>query len=275
MHSVKAMHRISFIIVALVAVMTAPVWAHEFWVQPSGGPVAKGEEIVADIRRGQHFRGDRLVFNPANFDRFFVVGPSGERTVEGRLGDKPALRMPAVEEGLHVTVYVSDLKRTTYTSLEQFASFARSEGFEDAVERHRARDLPPVFSEAYRRYAKALVPVGRAEVPDRTLGLPIEIVLEDRPFEGGTVRARVFLHGRPMANALLRRFARPLADDAAEATEETARTDAWGRVTLTLPPAHRILLNAVHLREPDTATAAERNVAWETLWASSVFETGL
>lgn len=264
-----------FAVPTVVMLFAFPVWGHEFWVQPRGLPVAPGGELVADIRRGEAFRGDPLAFNPANFDDFRVYGPDGARAVEGRPGDKPALAMRVDAPGLHVPVYVSDLKRTTYTKLEKFESFAASQGFDGAVERHRARDIAPVFSEAYRRYAKALVPVGEARVPDRTIGLPIEIVLEDRPFEGGPVRARVFLFGRPAVGIQLTLFARPLGDETAAALVRKARTDAWGRVALELPPGHRVLLSAVHLREPDAALAKARDVVWETLWASTVFETGL
>ena len=266
---------VRFIAASLLACASAvPLWAHEFWVQPLDGPVAPGGEVVADIRRGENFRGDALVWNPANFERVEVHGPSGARSLEGRLGDRPALRAAAKEAGLHVLVYVSDVKRTTYTAPEQFEAFAALEGFDGAMERHRARVPEPVFSEAYSRYAKALVPVGGTPaVADRTIGLPIEIVLDDMPFGGGAVRARVFLHGQPMVNATVRRFARPLHDETAPALVESARTDAWGRVALRLPARHRILLSAVHLREPDGALAKERNVVWETLWASTVFST--
>ena len=257
---------------AAFALVSGSLGAHEFWVQPHAAPLPGGE-MMADLRRGENFRGDPLVFNPANFERFDVTGPEGTRPVEGRLGDKPALRMEARAEGLYVAAYVSPTLRTTYTAAEQFQRFAEAEGFEDAARRHDERVQSPVFSEAYTRYAKALVPVGQADVADRTLGLPVEIVLEDMAFDGGRVRARVFLFGQPFVHALVRRFARPLDDDAAPALVETARTDAWGRVTLDLPPGHRILLSAVHLREPSTRLAAARDVVWETLWASSAFDT--
>ena len=263
------------ICVAVSFAFAAPVWAHEFWVQPladmTRGMGGLGKEMKADIRRGENFVGDALVYNPANFQRFEVHTPRGVRPVEGRLGDKPALSMVTESEGMHVVVYVSDVQRTTYLSFDQFESFAAYEGLDGAAERHRARGLPEdgVFSEAYTRYAKALVPVNHAKGGDRRIGLPIEIVLD----EVGTLEpsGTVYLDGSPMANAQVRVFTQFSFGADRPVSTRTVRTDAQGRFAISVGPIERVMLNVVHLREPDATLAKSRNVVWETRWASLVF----
>ena len=233
---------------------------------------AIGKTLTADIRRGQNFNGDPLVYNPANFQRFEVHTPSRVRPVEGRLGDKPALSMVVDEPGLHVVVYVSDVKRTTYTALDQFERFAAYEGLDDAVARHRARGLPleGVFSEAYTRFAKSLVGVNGQSPVDKRIGLPIEIVFTDRR-SSLEPRGVVLLDGKPMANAQVRVFTRIALDESGPAQETTVRTDAAGRFKLSVRPLDRVMVNVVHLREPSEELARTREVVWETLWASSEF----
>ena len=234
-----------------------------------------GETLVADLLQGQHLKGNPLRFNPAKFERFAVVGPGQDVDVRSRLGDRPALRQPLAEPGLHVVVYVGRIERTSYFKLSDFAAAAAYEGYEDIAAGHRARNLPTTgFSEAYTRYAKALVRVGTGpSEPDRRLGLPIELVFQDPPEPPGAT-VRLLLFGEPMAGAQIRIFSRPVgAEAAAPADEVVVRTDREGRAAVPLLSSRRYLLSAVHLREPSATLARERDVVWETLWASTSMET--
>ena len=49
------------------------------------------------------------------------------------------------------------------------------------------------------------------------------------------------------------------------------RTDARGIAMLPVRPGHAYMADAVVLRAPSAALAAERGVAWETLWAELNF----
>lgn len=266
------MSRIAFILVALLVATSAR--AHEFWVEPADASLAPGETLVADIVLGSDFKGNRFRYNPAKFRRFDIVGPDGTVPVTSRLGDRPALRQVVEQPGLHVVAYVSEVERTSYFELADFLKFTDEMGFADAAERHAARGLPhDAIHEAYTRFAKAFVRVGETEEADRALGLEIELILLDKPV-GETVRVRALLQGKPMVGAKLRSFSRALGADASEEAEKMAVvTDQKGVAAVPLAPGRRYLLNVVHLREPSEELAKSRNVAWETLWASTVFET--
>ena len=261
-------------LVLAVSLGVTPAAGHEFWIAPRDATPGPGETLVADLLQGEHFKGNPLRFNPAKFQRFAVIGPDGETPVASRLGDRPALSQAPGEPGLHVVVYVGRTGRTGYFTLASFADAAASEGYPDIVARHRARGLLETgFSEAYTRYAKALVRVGRdRNEPDRRVGLPIELVFEDMPT--GEARVRAWLRGVPMAGAQIRVFSRSLrAERGAKAEEAVLRTDEEGRAVVTLAPGRRYLLSAVRLREPSATLARELDVVWETLWASTTFQT--
>ena len=266
------MSRILFLLAALSIATAAR--AHEFWVEPADASLAPGETLIADIVLGSDFKGNRFRYNPAKFRRFDIVGPDGTVPVVSRLGDKPALEQVAETAGLHVVAYVGEVERTSYFKLADFLKFTDDMGFADAAERHRTRGLPEdAIHEAYTRFAKALVRVGETQEADRTLGLEIELILLAKP-AAGTVRVQALLQGKPMVGVKLRGFSRVVgADSGMEAESLAVLTDEEGIASVPLAPGRRYLLNVVHLRVPSEELAKARNVDWETLWASTVFET--
>jgi len=60
-------------------------------------------------------------------------------------------------------------------------------------------------------------------------------------------------------------------DPDGEVTVTTTQTDDAGEALIPVLPGHRYLLDAVVLREPSDALAADKDVVWETLWAALTF----
>ena len=277
------MRPVALALFALALALFAPALAatgagaHETWLDVGSQPQAGvrtpgvGDVIVADIRHGERFQGRSVRFRARNVRRLEVHAPSRVHRLRPAPGARPAVRFTATEAGLHVVVHVSAVLRTSYTAPDQFERFVReydlrANGRDPMV---RTRALPGVFSEAYTRHNKALVPVLSSTVPDRTIGLALEIVMDEvrtlRP------RGRVLFDGRPAGNVLVRVFSRPAFDAAAPAKVRDVRTDGEGRFAVAVRPLDRVLLSTVHLREPDPALALARDVAWETLWATTTF----
>ncbi|MEX5728175.1 hypothetical protein Ga0609869_001528 [Rhodovulum iodosum] len=262
--------RLAFLALSALA-LGQPARAHEFWIEPQGWQVPAGTDIVADIRVGQDFKGPEYSYFPPNFARFELVMGETSTPVPGRLGDRPAMTMPAPAPGLAIIVHETTDKRLTYTEWETFVGFVTHKAFADALARHAARGLPETgFSETYRRYAKALVAVGGGAGADRRVGLDTEIVALANPYTDplpGGLPVQVFLGDTPRAGAQLEVFDRA-PDGTLTLTRQTL--DAEGRADVPVRAGHTYLLDAVVLRDTGTDDPGQGAV-WHSMWASLTF----
>lgn len=267
------MIRTLFSVLVCAAFSTVPALGHEFWIDPEDFTVAPGEPIVAAIRVGTEYEGSSYSYLPKNF-RLFEIARGAERTpVEGRMGDRPALSQAAAEEGLAVVLHVTSDNKITWRTFAEFEAFVTHKDADWVLAAHEARELPQEkFSEIYSRYAKSLVKVGAGLGADRDHGLLTEIIAGANPYtddlsEGMPVT--LTYAGAPRTDAQIEVFEK---DEAGAVVISTVRTDAGGRAMVPVRPGHRYMLDAVVLREPEAALAAERDVVWESLWANLTFE---
>lgn len=246
--------------------------SHEFWIDSVSYSVASGDPIVADLRVGQGYKGPSYSYNETNFRLFEIAQGAARVPVEGRLGDRPALHQAAPGDGLAVVLHVTRDFTLTYDDAETFRDFVTHKDAAWALARHAERGLPEAgFSEAYSRYAKALVAVGDGTGEDREFGLLTEITALANPYTddlSGGLPVLVTYEGVPRADAQVEVF--ETAGDGVEVF--TARTDAEGRAVIPVRPGHRYMLDAVVLRVPAEGLALESGVVWESLWANLTFE---
>lgn len=226
--------------------------------------------IVADLKNGQNFEGTSLAFFPKNFTRFDVIQGDTLRPVEGRLGDRPALAVPAPVGGLVGIVHETTPSFVTYSEWEKFVAFAEHKDFPDIKARHEANGFPPApFKERYTRHAKALVAVGDGLGADRAVGMRTEFVALTNPYDpafDGMMRVQVLLDGAPRADAQVEVF-----EEAREGEVDVTlhRTDADGIAEIPVKDGHHYLFDAVTLQpiaEGDSDTAV-----WDTFWAALTF----
>jgi len=253
--------------VYLLLVLPAAAGAHEFWIEPTRFEVSETDDIVANLRVGQYFKGNNQVYLPDTFVSFTVTDYDGTRPVKGRIGDLPAVRVPAGRNGLHVLAYHSTPSSVTYSSYDKFRDFARKHGFEWVIEAHQRRGLSTTdITESYTRYAKSLIKVGDGKGSDESTGMPFELVAETNPYtdlsDGITVR--LLRLQRPQAGTRISVFRKFVG---CEATRTTVITDANGRASIPRGTGGHYLVNAVHIQEPDP----RGHTAWESLWASLTF----
>ena len=97
--------RLSFL--ACTAVLAAPMaLAHEFWIEPPAFQVQKEEPFVADLRNGQLFEGTRQSFFADRNTRLEVVMGDDVAAIDGRMGDRPAIQLPApARDGLMILAH--------------------------------------------------------------------------------------------------------------------------------------------------------------------------
>ena len=261
-----------FLALLSAALVSAPVSAHEFWLEPTAYQVAANGSLEATIVNGQNFDGVVISYFPQRFVRFDVTLGDLSAPVEARVGNNPALQAPSLGEGLNIVAYQSTNATVTYEDWEKFARFAGHKGFVGYQEAHTARGLPLAdFKEVYSRFVKTLIGVGTSAGADQRVGLETEFVALDNPYTDdltGGMRLQLFYGDAVRANTQIEVFEKPL--ETAE-TPVLYQTDADGIATITVLPGHSYLVNAVVLREPSAALATEFDAVWETLWASMTF----
>ena len=251
--------------------------AHEFWIEPVDARPSADGMVVADLVNGQDFDGTRLPYIPARTEALTLTFDGETTDLAPRIGDRPAVNVPALGDGLHVAAYVSTWSPLTYDDFAVFRRFAAHKdllgGEEATVAAHLARGFSEADgpTESYARYSKALIGVGSAAGSDVELGLETELVALDNPYTDDVsdgVRVALTYKGEPRGDEQVEIYDRP---PEGEVEVSTVRTDAEGVAVVPVEPGHVYMLDAVVLREPEAAPGIESGAMWESLWANLVF----
>ncbi|HEX9943951.1 MAG TPA: DUF4198 domain-containing protein [Thermoanaerobaculia bacterium] len=257
-----------FVFAALLALVSAALRAHDFWIEPSTFTPAPGQRMAVRLRVGQDLRGDPVPRDPSLLERFVAAGPSGEFRVPGLPNTEPAGVMALPAPGLYTIVYDSG-RSPVELDAGKFEEYLKLEGLEkiSALRARRGQSATAV-KEVFSRCAKALIAAGSGAGPgyDRPLGQRLELVPEKNPYAligGGELPVRLLYRGKPLAGALVV----ALQKDRPEA-KVSARSDARGRATLKLDHPGFWLLKAVHMVPAPAETGAD----WESFWASLTFQ---
>lgn len=244
--------------------------AHEFWIEPKSYRIMAGENLLADLKVGQHFKGDTQAYLPGNIQRFQIATGDSIADVKSRIGDLPALNEKTAADGLVLLSLVSNTYTLEYREPGLFEKFLAYEGLDGILAQHRRRGLPMSgFKEAYQRFAKSLVQVGEGSGDDRLLGLGFEWLLEKNPYHAtdNRMQARLYWRGEPLAATQARLFIRLHG----RIEEKLLTTDGEGRVQFSPEPGSEIMLNAVQMREPSDRFPAPPGSAWISYWATLTF----
>lgn len=248
--------------------------AHEFWIEPLDFYLETGEPVVANLKVGQDMKGDVYPYLPQRFIEFSISGPQGKRPVKERLGAIPAASEQALGSGLQVLAYHSTPSTVSYDSFEKFEKFLREENLTGIAEAHRKRGLPEVgFTEAFTRYAKALVQVGDGAGQNSPIGMPFELVAQTNPYAdqgADELIVRLLWQGQGMADTQIKVFRKPAQG---EVIVTKVMTDAEGRATIAIGEGGTYLLSAVHMIVPSKEVVRETYAVWQSLWASLTFHS--
>ena len=256
------------ILIFWCAIYAGGATAHEFWIDADSYQVAPGERILGNLRNGQYFEGTDLAYMTSRFLRFDVIQGDTVQPVAGRMGDSPALNIPAPADGLVTLVHETTPSFVTYKEWKDFKTFADHKDFPEVAARHVANGFPnPPFKERYTRHVKALIAVGSGAGMDRVMGLRTEFVALSNPYDpafDGQMQVQVLYQGAPRANAQVEVFER-----APEGKVDITlhRTDGDGIAVIPVQPAHTYLFDAVTLKP----ILNDDNAVWDTFWAALTF----
>jgi uncharacterized GH25 family protein len=255
-----------FVVASLLA---ATAFAHDFWIEPAKYRVGKGEVVKVPLRVGMEYVGDPVPRDDLRTEKFVVLGPDGVEPVTGEDQRDPAGRFTPAKDGVYVVAF-RNTRRSIEIEAAKFETYLKDEGLERISKiRAERKDTDKPGMEVYSRCAKALFYVGDGakDGHDRVVGMRLEIVPETNPYvvaAGAALSFRVLFEDKPLADALV--VARNHADPKRVVT---ARTDAEGRVKLTLAREGEWMVKCVHMVAADKA---ETGMDWESLWASVSFE---
>ncbi|WP_037294379.1 DUF4198 domain-containing protein [Roseobacter sp. CCS2] len=260
------------VLALILSLFSAPVAAHEFWIEPTDYQINADTNLEANIVNGEAFAGANLSFLPQRFVNFALFLGTESARVEGRPGDLPALQQAPVGEGLNVAVYQAKNQIVSYEEWEKFQRFVDHKDFGDVLRQHEARGLPlDDFTEVYSRHAKTLIGVGHAEGSDRRVGLETEIVALTNPYTGDLsngFRVQVYYRNNLRPDTQVEVFEK--APDS-RVSIALYRTNADGIATFPVKPGHAYMVDAVVLRVPDDTLVERSGAVWETLWANLTF----
>src|SRR4051794_2419042 len=150
----------------------APLFAHDFWLEPSTFSPQSGQIIGVKLRVGQDLLGDPVPRMAALVNQFVFDDGGGRKPLVGREGADPAGLLRVAEPGLLVIGYFSNPSAVELPA-EKFNQYLRDEGLDGIVAlRARRNQTGAAGHEVFLRCAKSLVlsgPVSRLQ-RDRQLG---------------------------------------------------------------------------------------------------------
>ena len=264
------MRIMSLFLAATVGLTAVPALSHEFWISPQTYTVPAGGQLIADIRVGQFFEGSAYSFIPQRFTRFDLVMGDTVTPVDGRVGDRPALKMDAPADGLVTVVHQTGDSTLTWDDPALFDQFVRHKDFPWVLDINKERGIPETgFSERYSRYGKSLIAVGNGEGADREVGMETEIVALANPYTDELpdgLPVLVLYQGKPRADTQVEVFTKT---SHGEVEDLFYRTDAEGKAMIPVKPGVEYLVDAVVMRELQQKVL--KDPVWESLWASLTF----
>lgn len=267
-HLWRAQYIGSAFVAGILALLSTSAEAHDFWIQPSKFRPASGDSVSLQLLVGQELKGETALYNPAQFERYVVAGPNGTQPVAGQLGDDPAGRFAVGTPGLYVVGYYSKKFDVTFDTQAEFEKYLAMEG----LERHRQASgrrrlsLRDSILEIYTRCAKTLIRTDKHSAPpfDRPLGFPLELIALSDVYSGSNeVELQLLYQGKPLADSLV-----VASNPQAPQEKLRLRTNADGRVKLTLTRPGMWLVTSVHMLPASLFARAD----WESYWASLTFE---
>ncbi len=238
--------------------------AHEFWIMPSTFTAATGANVTAQARIGDSWPGEIYPRDPSHWRRWVAIDADGEREVPGTRGAQLAGSVATRQTGTTWLVYRS-APRELRLDAKAFESYLNEEGLEHVVaQRATSKQSHAPGREQYSRNAKTLVTVqGQTAGFDRSVGLPLEIILESDPAKAlaqSSLSLRVLLDGQPAPGLLVQAWRQGVSKKQSLAV----RTGSDGRLQLPVAAPGVWLIGTVFMK----AAPAGSEHDWESEWST-------
>ncbi|MFQ5741786.1 MAG: DUF4198 domain-containing protein [Acidobacteriota bacterium] len=257
-------------VLVLLLIMTLGVLAHDMWLESSSFFASPGEEIVIRNGNGTIYRVSENGVAVDRIGHLLGLSPEGKRLVLGTPYVEKnwlQLKFRPPKEG-NYWIGLSTKPRLIRLSGKDFNSYLEHDGLPAVLEERTKKGiLARDEVEQYSKYVKLYLQVGdkRSDNYNQPLGLPIEMVLEQNPYElrtGQGLPLRVLFHDKPLAGFLLH------AGSAGQAAEGAPQyTDNQGRATIQIDRPGKWYIRGIHLVRVDQA-----EFSYQSHWATVTFE---
>ncbi len=261
--------------------------AHDIWLRAARFSLNPGdtllvrqllsEQLAVDFARPA--RAEELPVMRNLTPRFSLITRQGTvdllRESPRERAPKPVLERRLDFEGLALIVMEHGVLYNEFAN-EEFVAYLEQEG----LDRPQLRPhMAPPQIEGHVRTLKSLVRVGsspvvgeRTDVYGRVVGLPIEIVLLQNPYElaaGGHLDVRVLLGGEPLDGVRVDAYS---IDRKGRLSERSVHADAGGVARFRVDAPGVWLVRLVHVAPCSEASPVDCEEArWESYWASYSF----
>ncbi|MCC6539987.1 MAG: DUF4198 domain-containing protein [Bryobacterales bacterium] len=252
-----------------------PVLAHTLYFLPAKFRAMRGEKLVFSVHNGDSFPASEQAVAAERLLDARLMTPSGltvPLTDFQKLGNATHAVTPALAEaGTH---WLLVRTRPNYLSLDpmKFESYLKDEGLEHVIEWRRTHgEAAKASRERYTKHAKSLIVSEQPSAAwENAYGLDLEFILRANPSmlkPGDSLPVWVRWKGKPAAGL---RVEQAWATANEHGMKIAGRTDAEGKVTVTLDRAARWRLHTVAMERITDDPQAD----WSSDWATLTFELG-
>ena len=258
----------------LIVLLMAICWtsnssAHDLWLVP---PDEVSLNAISTFRAnsGMDFPNGVSPVDPEKFKSKTLILPNGEAVelmAAGLEGNSGLLTCQPTTPGIYIASVRTEPRSLTLDASE-FNSYLVSDGLPHIYRlRDEEKSLDQPGREQYSKSPKALIQVGDGGDgdPSRIVGLPLEIVPLQNPFQlkvGDTLRVRVLFQGQALSNANIG-WDHP---DDGEPASGTVRADSNGEALIPVSRLGLMTIRLTHMTRPKTA-----EYEWESFWTTLTF----
>src|SRR5271168_3511272 len=264
--------------VRLAALLFAlPVFAHDFYVMPSGFSAGEGSGLAVGLRNGDTFPESEVSPVLDRVRDVKLLSAAGTFDVKNlRKTEKEILGDVQIPGPGGAIVIARTVPHFISLGPKPFNTYLSHEGLDDVIawrQKHQESRTPS--RERYSKYAKALITTGGdtsflAHEVGTAAGMTIEIVPEASPNDlkdGQPLPIRVLYRGKPAAGRQIE--VSWAGAGVSRQISIAGRTDANGRLDIALGKPGKWRVHTVLMERCADQKAAE----WESYWASLTFET--
>jgi uncharacterized GH25 family protein len=261
--------RQSVLLVSIFFLSASATCGHDLWLVPPP-QTDLHRRVVVHANVGMDFPNSVVAPDTRKYPRKFILQPDG-KTVP--LQSLPSSKLSGVlhfeppTPGIYV-IAVETTPKVIELDADKFNEYLVTDGMPHIFRlRVKEKTLNQPAKERYRKSPTALVGVGdgAAGAWDKPLGLPLQIVPLQNPFErkaGNTLRVRVYFQKDLLAGANLG-WQRPGDGDTAGGT---IRTDAKGEALVPIAGAGLMTIRLTHMTRPKMP-----DYEWESFWTTLTF----
>jgi uncharacterized GH25 family protein len=255
-----------------VLFVVAVASAHDMFLRAERFVIPPNSEILVRLLNGTFSQSENAIVRSRVRDASFA-GPRARIPIDmstwTESGDTTTFRVRVGATGTYA-VGVSTTASMIALSADTFNMYLRDDGIPDILSQRRTKnELGKPARERYHKHVKAVLQVGDSLGPGfaTAFGYPAEIIPLANPYSlrsGATLRVRVLVDGKPVANQYILFGGRDAAGGRIE--QRNTRSSADGTARIPLTNAGDWYIKFIHMTRVTADT-----VDYESKWATLTF----